>query len=183
MEHQYAPVSRKDNSNRKRLHHYNIFPLICLLCHSLTVKALCEHVYVHWQLGEWQLLLSELLHELEPCNFEPATLKLQRHLFFVAHCGVQHAHHSRWNENIVILTKFSSLAALNVVISITCVVASDGNFIKLTKLRFSAAIYDPSKMVGTSDMVAHTGHNRVDSGQQRSSTGVLIDWLNNNTLL
>ena len=51
-------VYRKDYLHCKRLHHYEIFRLSWLLCHSLTVKALCEHVYVHWQLGKWQLLAN-----------------------------------------------------------------------------------------------------------------------------
>ena len=37
-----------------------------------------------------------------------------------------------WNENVVILTKFPSLAALKVVVSTTFSVASDENFIKMT---------------------------------------------------
>ena len=41
-----------------------------------------------------------------------------------------------WYENIVILTKFSSLAALQVVILTTCDAASDENFVKMTTFPF-----------------------------------------------
>ena len=40
-------------------------------------------------------------------------------------------HQIRWNENVVILTKFSSLAALEVVILTTYSAASDENFMKM----------------------------------------------------
>ena len=66
-------VLHKDYLNRKRLHHYEIFHLSWLLCHSLTVKASCEYVYLQWQLCKWQLLPNYLLHELEPCSLEPGT--------------------------------------------------------------------------------------------------------------
>ena len=49
-------VLHKDYLNRKRLHHYEIFHLSWLLCHSLTVKASCEYVNLQWQLCKWQLL-------------------------------------------------------------------------------------------------------------------------------
>ena len=41
-----------------------------------------------------------------------------------------------WNENVVILTKFSSLAALEVVILTTFSAASDENFIKMKTFPF-----------------------------------------------
>ena len=41
-----------------------------------------------------------------------------------------------WNENVVILTKFSSLAALEVVILTTSNAANDENFIKMTTFLF-----------------------------------------------
>ena len=41
-----------------------------------------------------------------------------------------------WNENLVIFTKFSSLAALKVVILTTCNAASDENFVKMTSFTF-----------------------------------------------
>ena len=43
---------------------------------------------------------------------------------------------SHWNENVVILTKFSSLAALEVVILTTFSAASDENFIKMKTFPF-----------------------------------------------
>ena len=46
-------------------------------------------------------------------------------------CGSNH-----WNENVVILTKFSSLAALEVVILTTFSAASDENFIKMKTFPF-----------------------------------------------
>ena len=44
--------------------------------------------------------------------------------------------HLHWNENVVILTKFSSLAALEVVILTTFSAASDENFIKMKTFPF-----------------------------------------------
>ena len=41
-----------------------------------------------------------------------------------------------WNENVVILTKFESLAALEVVILTTSSAASDENFIKMKTFPF-----------------------------------------------
>ena len=41
-----------------------------------------------------------------------------------------------WNENVVILMKFSSLAALEVVILTTFSAASDENFIKMKTFPF-----------------------------------------------
>ena len=43
---------------------------------------------------------------------------------------------AHWNKNVVILTKFSSLAALEIVILTTSSAASDENFIKMTTLLF-----------------------------------------------
>ena len=45
-------------------------------------------------------------------------------------------HHIHWNENVVILTKSSSLAALKVVKMTTFSAASDENFIKMTTFPF-----------------------------------------------
>ena len=45
-----------------------------------------------------------------------------------------------WNRNVVILTKFSSLAAPEVVILTTSVAASDENFIKLTNISVSLGV-------------------------------------------
>ena len=44
--------------------------------------------------------------------------------------------HNHWNENVVILMKFSSLAALEVVILTTFSAASDENFIKMKTFPF-----------------------------------------------
>ena len=46
-----------------------------------------------------------------------------------------------WNENVVILTKFSSLAALEVVILTTSSAASDDNFIKMKTFPFQCIGY------------------------------------------
>ena len=48
---------------------------------------------------------------------------------------------SHWNENVVILTKFSSLAALEVVILTTFSAASDENFIKMKTFPFQCSLY------------------------------------------
>ena len=45
-----------------------------------------------------------------------------------------------WNENVVILTKFESLAALEVVILTTSSAASDENFIKMKTFPFQCII-------------------------------------------
>ena len=44
-----------------------------------------------------------------------------------------------WNENVIILMKFSSLAALEVVILTTFSAASDENFIKMTTFPFQCS--------------------------------------------
>ena len=44
-----------------------------------------------------------------------------------------------WNENVVILTKFSSLAALEVVILTTFSAANDENFIKMKTFPFQCS--------------------------------------------
>ena len=45
-------------------------------------------------------------------------------------------HHLHWNRNVIILTKFSSMAALDVVILTTSSAANDENFIKMTIFSF-----------------------------------------------
>ena len=45
-----------------------------------------------------------------------------------------------WNENVVILMKFSSLAALEVVILTTFSAASDENFIKMKTFPFQCKV-------------------------------------------
>ena len=47
-----------------------------------------------------------------------------------------------WNENVVILMKFSSLAALEVVILTTFSAASDENFIKMKTFPFQCTLLD-----------------------------------------
>ena len=49
------------------------------------------------------------------------------------HTGADSVH---WNGNVIILTKFSSLAALKVVILTTFGAASDENFIKMMTFSF-----------------------------------------------
>ena len=46
------------------------------------------------------------------------------------------SHYLHWNKNVVILTKFSSLAALDVVILTTSSAASDEHFIKMKTFPF-----------------------------------------------
>ena len=53
------------------------------------------------------------------------------HRLCIVHSSLVH-----WNENVVILTKFSSLAALEVVILTTFSAASDENFIKMKTFPF-----------------------------------------------
>ena len=51
---------------------------------------------------------------------------------------------AHWNENVVILTKFSSLAALEVVILTTSSAASDENFIKMKTFPFQCITWTVS---------------------------------------
>ena len=49
--------------------------------------------------------------------------------------------HLHWNKNVVILTKFSSLAALEVVILTTSSAASDEHFIKMKTFPFQCLVH------------------------------------------
>ena len=67
------------------------------------------------------LLTAVILYDLKhPQRCAPLYVSLLRH----------------WNENVIILMKFSSLAALEVVILTTFSAASDENFIKMTTFPF-----------------------------------------------
>ena len=48
---------------------------------------------------------------------------------------------THWNENAVILAKFSLLAALKVVILTTSAAATDENLVKMTKFWFQCSVY------------------------------------------
>ena len=51
-------------------------------------------------------------------------------------------HYFHWNKNVVILTKFSSLAALEVVILTTSSAASDEHFIKMKTFPFQCSSHN-----------------------------------------
>ena len=73
-------------------------------------------------------------------SFVPNVVKRGNWLKSLKHSDLQLPMSIHWNENVVILTKFSSLAALEVVILTTSSAASDENFIKTTTFPFQCIL-------------------------------------------
>ena len=70
---------------------------------------------------------------------------VQKTLPYFAYMGLKTNHYIyvidlHWNGNVVILTKFSSVAALEVVILTTFSAASDENFIKMKTFPFQCLL-------------------------------------------
>ena len=89
--------------------------------------------------------------------------------------GTSGSGHHHWNENVVILTKFSSLAALEVVILTTFSAASDENFIKMKTFPFQW--YGFVGMISTDALaLTHWGRDKMDAISQTTFSNA-FSWM------
>ena len=99
-----------------------VYEWFCITLHNGSVNLMTQNVTILFPIN------APVLHQNE---IDAARIGLilarYRTMNTLCYSGVSH-----WNENVAILVKFSSLAALEVVILTTCSAASDENLIKTT---------------------------------------------------